>query len=364
MGINMSLAVQRVRYPPFEHRHMEPSAVPIVEAVVEMGEIPNPEFIIGAEDDWIVEWRGYSDDDAGISRVDSSVGIDIPNFIRRSRIGWYIAPDPLHNISRKLIAPTVILLILSLFIHAIEPGLVEWGFLTNSIAGSFRLGPLEYPKLLMFAFPVFLMPLLFRMIANLRDLSRQKALIRAGRNRPDFSVEVNLNSVEVSAAESFEGLRLVRSRVQVGIAVPERRSVLAVLRRSEGRQPSPGMSTKLTQKRVASGDYDGTGVGESTPMVVPNTRAAVLEPMRIMSSGRWCEYSADPKKFILDCPENWPGSIYSSLIAVHWEVMLEFSDNDGNLIKWVEPVIINQRDAKTVLSPAPTRSGRAELANF
>ena len=66
----------------------------------------------------------------------------------------------------------------------------------------------------------------------------------------------------------------------------------------------------------------------------------------------------------LDCPENWPGSIYSSLIAVHWEVMLEFSDSDGNLIKWVEPVIIKQRDAKTVLSPAPTRSGRAELANF
>ena len=114
-----------------------------------------------------------------------------PNFIKRSREGWYIDPDPLHNISRRLIAPTVVLLILSLFVHAIEPGLVEWGILSQSIAGSFRVGPLEYPKLLMFAFPVFLLPLFFRMIANLRDLSRLKSLMNLDYQRPEISIQTN-----------------------------------------------------------------------------------------------------------------------------------------------------------------------------
>ena len=56
--------------------------MPIVEAVVEMGEIPNPEFIIGAEDDWIVEWRQISDSDENKNLLNSEVGFKPPKYLQ------------------------------------------------------------------------------------------------------------------------------------------------------------------------------------------------------------------------------------------------------------------------------------------
>ncbi|MDP6985842.1 MAG: hypothetical protein QGH38_01325 [Candidatus Thalassarchaeaceae archaeon] len=370
----MSLTVQRIRYPPFEHGHMDPSEVPIVEAVIDVEDGNVPEFIIGTDDGWFVEWRPYTDEFSNTPRIESDVGFETPSFIKRSRIGWYIDPDPLHNISRRLIAPTVVLLILSLFVHAIEPGLVEWGVISQSIAGSFRFGPLEYPKLLMFAFPIFLMPLIFRMIANLRDLSRQKTLMKLDYQRPDISIHANPGRVPISRGRdvvtltidrNHNDLLMTRSRIQVGVAVPERSTVLDVLGRREGRQPSPGMSTRLPQHRVATGDYEGTGVGEATPMVVPNRRAAVLEPMRVMASGEWVNHDADSRRISLPVPDaNWPGTIYSSLIAIHWELVVEFISTHGSIFKWVEPVTIPHHSSSTSISTAPTRSGRAEMSNY
>ncbi len=370
----MSLTVQRIRYPPFEHGHMDPSEVPIVEAVIDVDDGNHPEFIIGSDDGWVVEWRPYTDEFSNTPRIVSNVGIETPNFIKRSRFGWYINPDPLHNISRRLIAPTVVLLILSLFVHAIEPGLVEWGVISQSIAGSFRVGPLEYPKLLMFAFPIFLMPLIFRMIANLRDLGRQKTLMKLEYQRPEISIQANPGRVPISRGPDvvtislnniYKDLIMTRSRIQVGVAVPERRTVLDVLGRIEGGQPSPGMSTLLPQQRIASGDYEGTGVGEATPMVVPNRRAAVLEPMRVMSSGEWVYHEAESSRLSLPVPDaNWPGTVYSSLIAIHWEVVVEFKSTNGTKFMWVEPVTIAHHSCRTAISPAPTRSGRAEMSNY
>ena len=82
-----------------------------------------------------------------------------PRFLTDTRVGWFIRPDRLHNISRKLIIPTVSLLILSLFVHAIEPGLVEQGIIGETIAGSISIGPLDYPRLLFYTFPLFILPL-------------------------------------------------------------------------------------------------------------------------------------------------------------------------------------------------------------
>ena len=125
--------------------------------------------------------------------------------------------------------------------------------------------------------------------------------------------------VSINVISIPNDLVLKRARMQVGVAIPERRTVLDVLGRTEGRQPSPGMSTRLPQHRVATGDYEGTGVGEATPMVVPNRRAAILEPMRIMSSGEWVNQYADSINESLPLPNaNWPGTIYSSLIAVSY----------------------------------------------
>jgi hypothetical protein len=62
--------------------------------------------------------------------------------------------------------------------------------------------------------------------------------------------------------------------------------------------------------------------------------------------------------------EEWPGSVYTSLVAIHWEVNLEFVQTDGKRISWVSPIIIPQSNVPTDIPVAPVISGRAELSNF
>ena len=52
------------------------------------------------------------------------------------------------------------------------------------------------------------------------------------------------------------------------------------------------------------------------------------------------------------------------MIAVHWEIVVEFLDGKDSLIKWVSPVIMPQSSKKTIIENAPIRSGRSELSNF
>ena len=132
----MRRTIQRIRYPPFELGHMEPSEVPISEVEVEVGENVASNFTIGSEDSWFVEWVDSNEDDSQKFQLQCEIGFSPPTFLTRTRLGWFINPDPLHNISRRLIMPTVILLIVSLFIHAIEPGLVDLGRIGGVIAGS------------------------------------------------------------------------------------------------------------------------------------------------------------------------------------------------------------------------------------
>ena len=260
---------------------MEPSQVPAMEVVIESDFLPTPKFKIGAEDEWFIEWRAFSEEFSHLPVIECQIGERPPDFIDRTRRGWYIIPDPLHAVSRSLIPPTVILLIIALFIHAIEPGLVALDIISRSFAGSFKFGPLYYPKLLFVAFPVFLLPLLYRMIANLRDLRRQKLLLSKAPVDLEIGTIVSRNGVTISSLPDLldeAGIR--RARIQVGIAVPERSMLIHALGRSEGGQPAPGMSTQLPDKRVTTGDEIGTGVGEAIPMQLANSRVATLEPLR------------------------------------------------------------------------------------
>ena len=165
--------------------------------------------------------------------------------------------------------PTVILLIVSLFIHAIEPGLVDLGLLGGVNAGSVSIGPLEYPRLLFYTFPLFLLPLLFRTIANFRDMSRQSIINAKPYKEPTFSIVESRDSPEIMIIESDNEISLKRSRIQVGVASPERSTVLASLGRNEFGQPSPGMSTILPEKRVSSGDEVGSGAVSYTHLTLP-----------------------------------------------------------------------------------------------
>ena len=359
----MSRIVQRIRYPPFELGHMNPSEVPVSEAEVKVNSLQVTDFTIGSADGWFVEWLECDEEDSNRLRLDSEISLNPPAFLTRSRLGWFINPDRLHHISRSLIYPTVVLLIVSLFIHVIEPVLVELGIIGN--LGSVSIGPLEYPRLLFFTFPLFLMPLLFRTIANFRDMSRQAEIISNPFTDPEFNITENRKSTEVVVSDADRDLTLIRSRIQVGVPSPERRAVLTTLGRSSEGQPSPGMSTILPEKRISPGDEVGTGVGESTPMQSTTKRSVILEPMRIMSRSPWVSDIEIGVPFNIPMPdENWPGSVYSSLIAIHWEVVLEFEQLDGRRIAWVAPITMPQADIPTKITDSPVISGRAELSDI
>ena len=119
-------------------------------------------------------------------------------------------------------------------------------------------------------------------------------------------------------------IELKKARLQVGVAVPEREKILQALGRGEGGQPAPGMSTKPPEKRISTGDEMGTGVGEATPMVVPHRRILMLESLRVLDFGKWVDINSNKEKIKLFGPEdNWPSSIYSSLITIHWELIID-----------------------------------------
>ena len=365
---------------------MDPGQIPAMEAVVDSDYWPVPKFKIGSDDDWFIEWREFSEEFGQLPVIECQIGDKPPNFIDSTRRGWYIIPDPLHGVSRRLIPPTVILLIISLFVHAIEPGLVAQEIISKSFAGSFKFGPLYYPKLLFITFPIFLLPLLYRMIANMRDLRRQKLLLSSKLGDLEVGMRVSKNNVTIiSLPEVTDYLDIRRARIQVGVAVPERGVLIHTLGRVEGGQPAPGMSTKLPEKRVNIGDEIGTGVGEATPMQLPNTRVAMLEPLRASEFGQWSEcppyVNGQSLEWPLELPDSqWPGSIYSPLIAIHWELIIEcrakiknrsiksktgrisdFLDTD---VLWVQPITMVSTGNQIVSDYLPVRSGRVEISGY
>ena len=364
-GDSMDRYVQSIRYPPFELEHVNPTNIPISKATIDNFGMRVTSFTIGSEDDWFVQWTGHDEQDAELLKLECEITDSPPRFLTDTRVGWFIRPDRLHNISRKLIIPTVTLLILSLFVHAIEPGLVEQGIIGETIAGSISIGPLDYPRLLFYTFPLFILPLVFRTIANFRDFNRQKVISESTYEDPEVSISADRGAIDIEVRKKDMSLQLIRSRVQVGVAMPERSSVLATLDRLEGGQPAPGMSTKLPEKRLASGDETGTGVGESIPMQLSSKKSVILEPLRIMEKGDWTQTIDSTTEFTLKMPsDQWPGTVYSSLIAIHWEVVLEFLESNGRRIFWVLPIIMPQSEEPTQILRAPVISGRAELSDL
>ena len=364
-GDSMDRYVQSIRYPPFELEHVNPTNIPISRATIDNFGMSVTSFTIGSEDDWFVQWKEQEEGEAELLELECDITDSPPRFLTDTRVGWFIRPDRLHNISRKLIIPTVSLLILSLFVHAIEPGLVEQGIIGETIAGSISIGPLDYPRLLFYTFPLFILPLVFRTIANFRDFNRQKEISESPYDDPDVSIIAERAGIDIEVRKKDIDLQLIRSRVQVGVAMPERSSVLSTLNRQEGGQPAPGMSTKLPEKRQVSGDETGTGVGESIPMQLSSKKSVILEPLRIMEKGEWTQVVDSSTEFTLKMPsDQWPGTVYSSLIAIHWEVILEFLESNGRRIFWVLPVIMPQSKEPTQILRAPVISGRAELSDL
>lgn len=365
----MEESVQRIRYPPFEHSDMIPSEIPIIEVILVSENTPPPSFKIGEEKDWIVEWRRVKEGDKGLPKIKGEVSKETFPFLMRTRNGWYIDPDPMHYRARKMITPAVVLIISTLFLRAITPAIKEIKYILpilDILSYSIRIGQLDYPLFIFIAFPIFISPILFRMIANMRDIKRQNQLIKNPIEPPEITLDKSVNEIKISKLKIPKELQIKRARIQVGIAVPERRMILESQGKNEGEQTIPGMSTALPGRRITTGEELGTGVGESTPMTVAHRRLMMLEPMRVLSPGVWVDLAErSDDDIILRGPEElWPGSIYSGLIAVHWEIILEFDSNNGTKMKWVRPLIMDNYHHKIDIETLPVKSGRLELSDY
>ena len=78
--------------------------------------------------------------------------------------------------------------------------------------------------------------------------------------------------VEITDLKLPDNVQYLGARIQAGVAIPERKTMLQSANRTEGKQPPPGMSTALPEKRLTGGEEHGTGVGESTPLAVDYSR--------------------------------------------------------------------------------------------
>lgn len=356
----MHRSVQRVRYPPFEHYNAEPDKIPLVEVMLESENMPPPEFKLGSENSWMVEWKKEEDGSEQLPIIRTEVTKDVLPFLMRTRNGWYIEPDPIHSLARRMIFPSVVILSISLILHALEPALIDLlGGFAEIIYSPIRIGPLDYPLLILVSFPIFILPIVARIVANLRDINRQEEYISRPLGSPQMAIgKMSPDSIEILEFMTPNRFTAERCRIQVGVAVPERRAILEATNREEGGQPAPGMSTALPERRISTADEHGTGVGESLPMTVSRGRILLLEPMRVQDSGPWS--SVDSDRMVLKGPDNtWPGSIYSAMIAVHWELVIEGVTDSGLRMKWVRPIIVENSES-VYLDDLPVRSGRIE----
>ena len=356
----MYRSVQRVRYPPFDHENSDPRGIPLVEVILESENPPPPYFKLGNDDSWVLEWREESENDSSLPLITKEVTYTTLPFLMRTRNGWYIEPDPLHKIARKSIYPGVFTLVVALMLHALEPALINLEFMPEFIFTPISIGPLDYPLMLMIAFPVFIVPIILRVFANIKDIRRQNEYISNPLSNPEIKItDVNTEYIEISNINLPKGVTAERARVQVGAAIPEREVILRSSGRRKIGQPPPGMSTELPDKRISTADEHGTGVGESLPMTVGRGRLLLLEPMRVQDYGPWKNIEELPMK--ISGPSNqWPGTIYSAMIAIHWEIVIEGVKDDGSKMKWVRPITVDFPATRTGFEILPVRSGRSE----
>jgi len=369
----------RVRYPPFEAARWEAKSLPVATRKTLIGEFENdkaaikavgkrgPAFRLGGEEDWLLE-RSYIYGDEPLSAGVANPTLEENPYVRlieRQRRGWYLIPNPIHNILRSFINGVVIILLVCLFYLFISPVLL---FLNIPVYGleTVRWGLLDYPALAVFVVPLIFAPLLLRVGANLVELRRQDVFLKRNTTRPriDFvkpSVADEPLELRVSFPEWDETWNHVDAILRVGVLPPSREVLLETLEREPNRQPPPGLSTELPHHWEVGLD-DGTAGGEDAPMERQEVRGGLfLRPMRIMVQGepqRWIK----GETLILKPPEPvWPGSVNTDLLRIHWECILRIDRNKGGALLWVQPLKVAHASDRVSLTDLPLHDGRSEL---
>tara|TARA_B100000900_G_scaffold397053_1_gene396981 strand:+ start:374 stop:1516 length:1143 start_codon:yes stop_codon:yes gene_type:complete len=369
----------RIRYPPFEASRWAPENLPIAVKRYEIGQYDSeesaqqavqgqpPSFRLGHDSGWLIERSFVYDDEELVSEMNDHC-LESGSYVqavKKQRQGWYLIPNPVHNILRQFINGVVIVLLTCLFYLFISPVLI-WLNLPVYGLETVRWGLLDYPALAVFVVPLIFAPLFIRVIANLLELRRQNQFLKRDLKTPtiDFihsSTADNPLELNVHFPEWEPAWNHVDAILRVGVLPPSRETLLETLQRNPQRQPPPGLSTELPHHWEVGLD-DGTAGGEDAPMELKEVKGGLyLRPMRIMVQGkpeRWRE--GEPLK--LEPPEpTWPGSVHTELLRIHWEIILRIDRKRGGALLWVQPLKVAHSGTYTPLEFLPLHDGRSEL---
>lgn len=364
--------IHKVRYPPFDHHRWKPESVPIIEEKVHSNltteQIKNryPEFVIQSEEGWLLE-RSFVSDDKDQWNEDPSVLLDESSFVNlvdQQRNGWYIIPNNLHSVARRLINFAVILLLATLTYLFIEPILSVIG-LPSLGTKSIRLGLLDYPILTIVVVPFLLMPLLLRMIANFIDLRKQQEYFKNPAQSPIIQLESQIQSGKplhgkCIIPERREDWKSVSIHWHVGTLPPSRKALVELSGRKLGEQPPVGLSTPLPH-HWEEGLDDGTAGGEDAPMERQDIPGGVfLRPMRFSEEGGEQILGEDGKFELSPPPTKWPGSVNSELLRIHWELIIKIKRQNNMPLLWVMPIRVQFPLSKVDLHDLVVNDSRTE----
>ena len=363
----MTLSKISMRYPPFDRDRTNPAKLDIMECVVRSDSDLIKPIEIGDVSSWHAHWKPLGTEYKGNIR-DINVSTEPGEEIVSKRRGWFIKPDPLHRISRKILPFGVFAIFSALILQAVFGNqLGKIPVLGNILGTPIAIGPLDYPAILFIAFPLFIIPILLRIVSNLRDIRMQRKLNSHPLEDMRLEVTYNKENIILKIKHCPPNFIPHRARVVVGMLVPERKELLDVVNRETGGQPPPGLSTPTPVFLVALGESDGSSVGESVPMALDNAGSLLLEPLRVSDSGSWVNITTRESEIRLFEPNVvWPGSIYSPLFSIHWEVQIigkkitqdrDNNESDVN-IGWSQEFIVPHRDEKISIPDMPLSAVR------
>ncbi len=370
---------QRIRFPPFESYRFNPSKLPISRVkkvlyrgtkseIIETLSNHSPSFRLGRENDWLVEQRflldGMPFDDTDIERNEFYLeDSKTPRVVKKQRQGWYLTPNPIHSVVRNYISKTVIVLLITLGYLFVEPLLSSFG-IPGIGTGTIRIGLLDYPILAVIIVPLLFSPLALRVGANLADLVQQRKFLKSSPQKPVIEIREQPVAgqplkIKVHLPEIRDEWSDIKVMWRVGVLPPARDAVFSALGRTESKQPPPGLTTELPHHWEIGLD-DGTGGGEEAPMEHHEVEGGLfLRPMRIMELGD--EAPISDKEITLQPPQSqWPGTVSSAMIRIHWEIIVHIKRKKDGPLLWVMPLAVSHQKNSTHNESLPTNDGRTE----
>lgn len=155
--------------------------------------------------------------------------------------------------------------------------------------------------------------------------------------------------------ENWQGMSVLW---RVGVLPPSRKALMETLGRKENTQPAPGLTTELPHHWSVDLD-DGTGGGEDSPMQTTDIKGGLfLRPMRIMQQSDIVNVASD--RTVIPPPKgDWPGTIFSPLIRIHWEMVIIIERENLPELLWVQPLKV-KHPALFCVTDAIVNSGRTE----